>query len=873
MNSMNIIHRIFPSARAFAALRVLLACVLLPLAATAPAQAQGGREIVGGPITTARFERLLGLFVAPTTEEATALDRLHEQYLEKFRKEIEPEIAALSGDAGNGFPTKDRFERLLRDLDRVNARISDADNAFFSAAGEIVAEPRRSGIARLKAARERQRLLAGVSKWVPMSFGQGATFVDIADMLARDRFARQVPPEAREQFNAFLAAQEPRLLTQARTLNNAAREGMGRLYDVSAGVMAVDAPAIPADASPEEQARIRTEAARRAGERMRSFAVAMEEIGRPVRKVLRANHIDNRTACAQLAPILGRVVTDEFRELSATRALGGEAYAFGMSMGDNLALASIARRMRGDVGVNDDARARIDEALAAWRSARAAALEAFVMAADDTPSNALTSRFAGTGDAEDAAAAQAAAALEAARDDARDRLESADKRFQEKLLELLGTRWERYFEKVELDEVEGAAGDEPTLGFMPRVDELSEEEERQADLEMGQGQGIEFGYSQPIAKTDMLAAFKLAGAEVTMDLADATYESWLADKWNAKVGPLDEKYRTAQDESYEYEQEGGIKYRAQEFVKMAEAARAIVAAVADADDALSADLGGALGLAADSPSILLLRLAPIRRLSGAGEMDSDELEPHTPSVASILELGEATPAEVAAILAAAKAEWAALAAEVRPALAQLAALDEREGQLQMRSANRDVSAVKEYTARYEELGRERNALQRGIRDRLAAVYDAACTKAVTDPDRLDALRRARTRATFPAMYSPEQSAEKVLTGALAMRDIDDGLRAQIDALRAEYIAVFDKLSAQIVELSQKALAGASDNWTEYTRQMQAVDNLRFERDERTAKARSELRRLLGPERSARMPGLAEKEPTGEETLDPFEDED
>ena len=131
----------------------ILACCALALLPLAPvAHAQGGRDIVGGPITTARFERMLKLFAEPTTAEMTALDRLHELYLEKFRKEIEPEIAALSSDTGSGFPSKDRYERLLRDLDRVNARIADADNALFSAAMEAVAEPRRAGIARIKAA-------------------------------------------------------------------------------------------------------------------------------------------------------------------------------------------------------------------------------------------------------------------------------------------------------------------------------------------------------------------------------------------------------------------------------------------------------------------------------------------------------------------------------------------------------------------------------------------------------------------------------------------------------------------------------------------------------------------------------------------------
>ncbi|MEY2716764.1 MAG: hypothetical protein RIT24_3107, partial [Planctomycetota bacterium] len=456
---------IFRSIRLGRLLAIALS-VLLPMVSASTAHGQGGREIVGGPITTARFERLLKLFVAPTPEEMKALDRLHEQYLERFRREIEPAIAALSADRGSGFPSKDTFERLMRDLDRLNARISETDNALFSSAMEAVAEPRRAGVARFKAARERQRLLAGVAQWVPMSFGNGAGFVDIADMLTRDRFASKVPPEAREQFSAFLASQESRLFTQARTLNTTARESMTRLYDLSASAAAFTSPTIPANATPEEQARIRTEHAQQAGARMRAMAAAMEEVGRPVRKILRQNHIDNRIACGQLAPILGKLLADEFRELVATRALGGEAYSFGMSMGDNLELASVARRMRREAQATDEVRARIDEALARWRSERASTLESFVTTVDDHHANPANSRFASTGDGEDSVAAQAAAALEAARDEARARLDDADGEFQKVLIAILGNRFETYFEKFEPEE-----GDDSPVEFVVRTDE------------------------------------------------------------------------------------------------------------------------------------------------------------------------------------------------------------------------------------------------------------------------------------------------------------------------------------------------------------------------------------------------------------------
>ena len=864
---MTIVLPCLPSVRLGRVLAIALVA-LLPLLSVGAAHGQGGREIVGGPITTARFERLLKLFVAPTTEEMKALDRLHEQYLDRFRREIEPAIAALAAERGSGFPSKDSFERLMRDLDRLSARISETDNALFSSAMEAVAEPRRAGIARFKAARERQRLLAGVAQWVPMSFGNGSGFVDIADMLTRDRFAGKVLPEAREQFNAFLASQESRLFTQARALNTTARESMMRLYDVSASAAAFVSPTIPPNATPEEQARIRNEHAQQAGARMRAMAAAMEEVGRPVRKILRSNHMDNRVACGQLAPILGKVAADEFRELVAVRALGGEAYSFGMSMGDNLELANVARRMRREPQATDEVRTRIDEALARWRSDRASTLESFVTTVDDHHANPANSRFADTGDAEDSAAAQAAAALEASRDEARDRLDEADRRFQEVLLAILGTRFETYFEKFEPEE-----GDDSPVEFVVRT-ESSEEDMLGEDAEVAVLGAAEFGYIEPLTKEDVLRAFELAGTTFPTELGEATFDSWLADAWMSKVDPLNEAYRTAQDSSYEYLESGGIAYKPQEFAKMADTARALVAAVCDADAALPANLGGALGIATDAPALMLLRLTPVRRLSESVDVDGDELEAHTPAIAGILALADVTPAEVEAILVQSKDQWQSLIASIRPALERLASLDEREGQLQMKSANnRDAAAVKEYSAQYEALAKERSTVQREFRSQLASVYDAACRKAVKDPDRVDALLRARTRATYPAVYSPEESAESVLTKALALRELDEGVRANVDALRAEYIAVFDKLCEEIVALQQKASVAGADDWAEYTRLMDAIENLRFQRSERTAKALGELRRLLGAELAARIPGLAAENDPDEESVDPFEEED
>ena len=188
------------------------------------AEAQGYREIVGGPMTTKRFERLARVYVQPTDAEMSALDRLHESYLERFSAEIDPEVKRIAESADDGMPTKEQWERMLRDIERVGDRIAEADAALFAAAGTAVAESKRAGLARMKAARERQRLLGGLAKFAPMAFGGGTAFVDVADLLARPAYFAALEPAARAQLDALLSTHDARLNAQARTYNTEARQ-------------------------------------------------------------------------------------------------------------------------------------------------------------------------------------------------------------------------------------------------------------------------------------------------------------------------------------------------------------------------------------------------------------------------------------------------------------------------------------------------------------------------------------------------------------------------------------------------------------------------------------------------------------------------
>ena len=69
--------------------------------------------------------------------------------------------------------------------------------------------------------------------------------------------------------------------------------------------------------------------------------------------------------------------------------------------------------------------------------------------------------------------------------------------------------------------------------------------------------------------------------------------------------------------------------------------------------------------------------------------------------------------------------------------------------------------------------------------------------------------------------------------------------------------MYDKLSGEMAQPSGMPMTGAMDEagWAEYQKRAEAIEKARFNRKERTEKALSELRRLLGAEHATLVPGL------------------
>jgi len=229
------------------------------------------------------------------------------------------------------------------------------------------------------------------------------------------------------------------------------------------------------------------------------------------------------------------------------------------------------------------------------------------------------------------------------------------------------------------------------------------------------------------------------------------------------------------------------------------------------------------------------------------------------------------PADAArALLAGSKAEWKALADEL-PALA-IAELDRSMRSTAMQSGGSfDSEAFRKAIAEGARASRE-------LSRRFATAYDGAAEKATSDAETRAAIRRARLAVARPDVYEAADSASAQLDSALRLDGVSGDQRARLEALRAEYDAVYEMLSEKL------ASGGADDNLTDedgfraMQERMETEQKLRFQRTERTDKARSEARRILGDELAARVRGLVpdETEPTKKGAaggFNPFEEDE
>jgi len=859
---------------------MLLAFVAALVLAPAPAAHAQASQAVASPLTTKRLERLLKVYVAPTDEEASAIDRLHEAYLTKFRAELDPEIQAVGRSMGGGMPSQQEFEKFLRDLDRLQAKISEADGAFFDSAADLIAEERRPGMQRIREARERQRHLSGFTRMGPMMFGGGGTFVDLADLLARDEVARQVPEASRVQFDAILRTQEQRLLAQSRNYSQEIRKAFDSMYAIMSE--AQESAGEPLEGGDAGDAAAQAAAMKAQMERMQRMMQRMKELGKEANRVAGLNADANRAAVRQFAPVLPELAYHKLRGDLARRATGAMGMFAGGFGGDGVDpgagdLATLLARLRRDADVTAEMRVRFEPIELAWRRERADNAEQLAELTNGLDTTAIMMG----GMNADGSANESLQAVEKAVE-ARGAI---DQRAYRAVAEVIGTEKSRLvFSRTTtvVDGTDGRASEQaetlaPNLAALEPATEPVEANE--PSIFMGSAAMLA---SEPPAwtATQLARLFKPFGVpDSSLAVLEGVVDGWTKREWEAKVAPLGKQLeelnmslysRSAAADNIDAGAPVSFEANPEKLARISVLRRQVLDAAFAADTALVSELGAALGFDADSAEMLALRLERVRLAAEGTPFGNAQAAFASP--AAIMSRANLPPEAARAFIENSRDGWKAFADSLATDVQAVLARGERQQKaMQDSQVNQDWEGFQKVVSA--------NAAEAAVfMRRYSELCDSAAAKTSERPEVVAAIKRARLAVARPDVYNAADCATQQLESALKLDGVGDAQRARLEALKAEYDAVYEMLSEKIAGSAEQADPNDGEAWRAMQERVEAEQKLLFQRNERTEKARSEARRILGDDLAARVRGLVpdETEPTKKGAaggFNPFEEDE
>lgn len=822
----------------------LAACLGLTAALTTRAHAQQRLQLFGGPITTNRFERTIRAYVAPTDLEMSALYRLHESYLDKFGTEIEPEIVVHDAEFSLFYrdvivhgrnSDNEKFEKFLRVFDRINARIAEADNAFFAAATDLLPLDRQGTMLRVREARERQRLLSGFMGYgLMMTDGNCGSFVDFPNLMAKPSILNGVSAESREMFDSALRSQETRVLSQARTYNAEIRRSLTKFFDICGKIGQGEAVAVEGEPSAFETSPNQI-----------AITQALDSLVADLRKGMKSNFDANRSACAQFASMLPESTMLTVRMDLAKRAVGDMGImGYGRESMSDRGVKSVVAKIRRDGAFTPEVKAEVETILGARTKDIVPALEALAVAVVESKTThgaALTTAL--------------------------DRIWRVSQESMTKLAALLGDRSEEFFGKDEYASKDGM----PTVFYYPLQEDKPSDDETEAAQRQGflrpvfvrSGLPSVYGAPVPFDAADILRIGTLVGFDSSkQSVVEAVVEQWKATQWDVQMNPLSDTLTSA------LSQQVGVGVNGEVIVDIAAANTvdrtrgAMAKLLFELDELLYADLAGALGLAANDPTLMLLRLERTDVIpTWWGDSTTLENVAFPCSVSRLLAAGKVDSKTARAVIEGSSAEFTALASELPAQVARrMMEKTEKIESLRPDLLSRDQPRKQKASVILEKLLVAWGALDAEFGASISVLFNAAVDANVADPATNAALKRACMRSMYPEIYRVQHSAERQLAASTQLAGLSEDQLARLDALRAEYEVIYDALSVEMAAggswYPPRSLGATVKDWRwGYPKRAAAIEQIRFRRSERTEKTLGELRRILGSELAASVPGL------------------
>jgi hypothetical protein len=801
--------------------RLLAVLVAAALVRLAPAQGTSGQ--LPEPISTAELVKLLDTYVQPRPEQWDAIESLHDDYREAFRTlregDMEKFLTEDMRKMQGGMPSKAQLDAYLKKMDSIDAKVKELDDRLFDGVAATLDERQQAALPRARDARDRRRSRTLISM-------AGNQDVDVSDIALASGFT----PEQLATIDPQLRSYEQQLTASLRTLSDRTRRMMADVMEAieKAGFAGLSPEDMQADPAKAQQV-------------MQVVQQAFADAQQRTTEASRALRTLNRKTYAALRGQVAGLPSYAFRHRFLTVAypeVGSDASGV-----EKILRSALASR-------------KTD---ASTREALLSIYEQLVRGDDPAVNEGmdLVDRFNESRNMMqfDQAAYEA---FGASRTALREKRAKAAAQYMASIRELLDDERVR-----QLDLAASTAGDPFARGFDPDAPaEAAAVEDRTATFMDAPG-GDAVPEPMGVAEVGSLATG--LGLEAgPRAVLEQLHEDYLA-KWDAEVGPIGEEYLQAQTDQQRIDADGGPTVDMAAAMRGIEAKRRLRERAEALDAAFLADAAAGLGDEV-RPAVELERLARTLSLYGGTSLDYMGFSGAVESPVNIgrlvgfdgsLDAKVAEPAR-AALLARATALGDAYRSSFLRSL-DIERLNweirgEYERAMRDAAGNPPTAAAQEMGRRWQDLSAEVERIKKDRAKILRDTFDAMLV-AVPEGSR-DRMQLAFDRVAYPSVYRDSRSALPFIERAEAFGDLDAKQREQLTALKEKYSRDYLDACRRMTPQGSSLEQAPKERFEAYMALENQRAKVRFERDERSVRAVSQLKRILTPEQVARIPALA-----------------
>jgi hypothetical protein len=841
-----VMHRFLIKRNRLASFVLILATALC---FAAPARAQGTSGQVPDPMSAVELSQLMNLYVHPTKEQGVAIEGLHDGYRERFRllreNEIEHFLTKTKAMQG-GMPKKEQIEEFTKSYDRVNKQIAEVDDSFFDGVVTLMGEERRISVQRARDTRSRTRSNGGMLRGLMSQYPS----VDLSAIALE----MGLTPEELATIDPMLAIYEQNLTASIKDLGVASTRMMRDMFDEleKAGFGEVSQEDMMKDPEKMKQMMETTQSAMaKAGERMKAKSRKLSEF--------------NNKTCQALA---GQLTGDAKRKLRTLYLAKAYPELSSDPSGANVLFKRALRLKK----LDDAAREQIRAAYLQWQAADDAFVEQSIKEIDESRASHKWMDFTGNGDN----AKKMAERMKQRKEIATKALKSVSPLVGNPHLQFM-------FENS--NEIGGQEITDESLDIIEDGDDASTGEEssginaRAADAEDPSSEQETLIFNRgPMGESAIaLIATQLALDDSGKALLKTMHQDYMK-KWDEEIRTEQSRVDDLNSGRWARAAKNSDDMNVDETKQAAyfNGRKALLQKSTEVDEAFLNELISVLG----EKSTPVLQMAKLERVLERLESNKgmfggfDSFMGASESLVNlvtVLNSAKLSPEEQAKVREALAMKIDPLIKDQLTLLSQSIDQDREMEEMSMRSAAKFSSQNEEKPDMVEmqKLGMETMAIQARQTElktkRTAAVRAAWATAIAPLGEKQQAsLQLAFDEHAYPSIFKDSRSASPFIEKALALHDLSDDQRKQLQSLsetsRAEHVDFCRKMLPKKAAGPPPAQAEEMQQyWQEQMQVANAREKIRFERDEHSQRAISAIRRILNESQVNKINGLADYE--------------